>query len=198
MTAYGIGCDVASYILRDVRYSSWVRSLSRPALYRIQTILASLINGDVVTAKRMAGLLEVSARTIARDIDYLINTLHVPVKYNNHRFTYELTGPVPVLFAPHAGTQSDVVPAAAEVLITMQVDADLVHHFKAVELHPSQHFTQAADGSGTLQLTVPLTDSLVQWIMSYGGKITVTSPQSLRDRVHSLALSIITNHRPRN
>ncbi len=197
MTVYGIGSGVASYILRDVRYSSWFRALSRPALYRIQTILAALINGEKVTARAMAKRLEVSVRTIARDIDYLINSLHVPVGYDKRKHTYVLHGPVPVLFSPHAGapSQSDAGP---EVQVTLDIDADLVRHFAAVELHPTQRLELLPNGSGRLFLTVPANDVLVQWIMSYGGKIRVVTPQILRDRVHTLAMSLITEHSPKN
>lgn len=198
MTVDGIGHNVASYILRDVRYSTCFRPLSRPALYRIQTILASLVNGEVVTASRMADRLEVSGRTIARDIDYLINSLHVPVVYDNRRHTYVLAGPVPVLFAPHAGAPTEELTQAPRVLVTLSISADLVRHFQAVELHPTQRLEMLADGSGRLFLTVPVNDVLVQWIMSYGGKIRAVAPQVLRDRVHTLAMTLISNHAPNN
>jgi predicted DNA-binding transcriptional regulator YafY len=171
--------------------------LSRPALYRIQTILASLINGEKVTTRVMAKRLEVSPRTVARDIDYLINSLHVPVSYDQRKHTYVLNGPVPVLFSAHAGAPSQT-ESGPDVEVILEIDADLTRHFEAVELHPSQRLERRHDGSGRLHLHVPANDVLVQWIMSYGGKIRVVAPQALRDRVHSLAMSLITKHRPVN
>jgi len=198
MTVYGIGLNVASYTLSDVRYTTWHGHLSRPALYRIQIILAALINGELVTAGRMANRLEVSGRTIARDIDYLINSLHVPVSYDSKRHTYILTGPVPVLFSPHAQSPSSDNGQGPDVLVSMEIAPDLVRHFQGVELHPSQRLETLPDGTVRLLLTVPANDVLAQWIMSYGGKLRVVTPQALRDRVHTLALALISNHAPSN
>lgn len=198
MTAYGIGLDVASCILRDVRYSTWVRALPKPALYRIQTILAALINGDPVTARRMASVLEVSARTIARDIDYLINSLHVPISYDAKQHTYILKGPVPVLFAPHAGAPAAPHYPTPEALVTMELDADLVLHFESVELHPSQRLEKQTDGTALLYLTVPPNDALAQWVLSYGGRIRVKDPLPLRSRVYALAMHVLNAHQPSN
>lgn len=198
MTVADIGQGVASYFIRELRYSTWLRPVSRPALYRIQTILASLVNGEVVTAGRMAKRLEVSIRTIARDIDYLINALHVPVSYDSSKHTYVLAGPVPVLFSPHAVAPSIETEPKPDVLVTLEVSSDLVRHFQAVELHPTQKLEIKPEGHARLYLTVPANDVLVQWIMSYGGKIRVVAPQALRDRVHTLALLLIHNHEPNN
>lgn len=198
MTTYDIGLDVASYILRDIRYTPWVRSLSRPALYRVQSILASLINGEVVTAGKVAAQLEVSQRTIARDINYLINTLHIPIAYDAQQHTYVLKGPVPVLFAPQAGFPGQSVLPEPDTLVTLEVASELVPHFESVELHPSQRFKILPNGSGQLFLTVSPDDALAQWVMSYGGKVRVISPQSLRSRIRTLALRILASHGPEN
>ncbi len=75
-------------------------SATRPTLYRLQAILVRLSRGDRVTASIMADILEVSSRTVARDFDYLINRLHVPMEYNYVKKSYVLTGPLPSLLTP--------------------------------------------------------------------------------------------------
>jgi predicted DNA-binding transcriptional regulator YafY len=199
MTVYGMGCNVASHTLRDLRYQSWFRALSRPALYRIQYILAALLNGETVTTRTMSARLEVSPRTIARDIDYLINTLHVPLFYDTHKHTYVLNGPIPVLFAPHSNvTEGASSQDTTETQVVLCLDHDLVAHFSSVSLHPSQRLESTPSGDVRLHLTVHANDALVQWVMSYGGRIRVLSPQFLRDRIYHLALSLITQHQPLN
>jgi hypothetical protein len=67
-------------------------------LIRIRVILQHLSNGQRVTAGHMARLLDVSQRTVARDFDYMINGLDLPIKYEIGRRSYVLEGPLPSLF----------------------------------------------------------------------------------------------------
>lgn len=71
-------------------------------LIRIRIILQHLTNGQRVTAGHMARVLDVSQRTIARDFDYMINGLDLPIKYEFGRKSYILDGPLPSIFAVSA------------------------------------------------------------------------------------------------
>jgi len=51
----------------------------RPTIVRLRAILARLQRGERVTAGIMAAELNVSLRTIARDLDYLMNSLIPPI-----------------------------------------------------------------------------------------------------------------------
>ena len=67
----------------------------RPIIIRLRAILDRLQRGDRVTAGIMSAELNVSLRTIARDFDYLINELHVPMRYDYAMKSYVLTGEIP-------------------------------------------------------------------------------------------------------
>ena len=68
-------------------------------LIRIRIILQHLTDGQRVTAGQMARLLDVSQRTIARDFDYMINALDLPIKYEFILKSYILDGPLPSIFS---------------------------------------------------------------------------------------------------
>jgi len=68
-------------------------------LIRIRIILQHLADGKRVTAGQMAESLDVSARTIARDFDYMMNGLELPICYEYKRKSYVLAGPLPSLFS---------------------------------------------------------------------------------------------------
>ena len=197
MTVYGIVSDVASHLIREVQFSFLMKSVSRPTLYRIQSILSSLIHGERVTAGAMASFLEVSPRTIARDLDYLINSLHLPIAYDPKKKSYTLNGPIPVLFAPHISGLNTATDHGDYINVELEIDSEIADQFHLMELHPSQKIVDLEGGKIQLMLTVPITDVLVHWIISFGGKIRVIKPAHLRDKVHHVAMSIINGHRPR-
>jgi len=99
MTVDGIVSDVASLFLSEPG-TAYMKSAMRPSLYRLQAILERLARGERVTASMMAIELEVSHRTVARDFDYLINQLHVPIEYSFVKKSYILTGVLPSLLTP--------------------------------------------------------------------------------------------------
>jgi hypothetical protein len=70
-------------------------SAKRPIIIRLRVILDRLQRGERVTAGIMSTELNVSLRTIARDFDYLINELQVPMKYDYTMKSYVLTGEIP-------------------------------------------------------------------------------------------------------
>lgn len=76
-----------------------MKPISRPMLIRIRIILQHLANGQRVTAGQMAESLDVSTRTIARDFDYMMNGLELPISYEYKMKSYVLAGPLPSLFS---------------------------------------------------------------------------------------------------
>lgn len=193
MSAYDIVSAVASHILRDVLPSLLMKNIHRPTLYRIQWILARVVMGERVTASLLAEQLEVSLRTITRDIDYLINSLHVPLSYDYFKRSYVLSGPIPILFSLPAG-MGDPEPAGVATNIIVEIDRSIVQHFRHLMLHPSQRIVHNASGEHHIHLHLPVNDMLVQWVLSFGGKIRVLEPQTLKDRVHAMAKGIVEEH----
>jgi proteasome accessory factor B len=66
---------------------------TRPPLERIQQILAILRQNACPTRQSLAADLEVTTKTIQRDIDFLRDRLRVPIEFDRDRGGYVLTGP---------------------------------------------------------------------------------------------------------
>lgn len=71
--------------------------LSGSAFYRIGQIHQALCNDEAITAETLAAEIEVSTRTIKRDIDVMRDCLNVPVEWSASRHSYVLTRPCPTL-----------------------------------------------------------------------------------------------------
>ncbi len=181
---------VASHVIREVLPSLFMRSGNRSTLFRIHAIIARLAAGERVTANTMARLLEVSERTIARDIDYIMNALHVPMDYDFKRKSYVLHGPIPTFYAipPTVPTASPVVHEVTTV--EFAIDPALADGLRASVLHPSQRIVNTPDGV-RLRMEVPPNDALVQWTLGFGPRLRVVSPEHFRDRVVAAAQAIV-------
>ena len=70
-------------------------------LMRLRSIVLRLSRGERVTTGIIAMTLEVSPRTIARDLDYLANGLELPITYDFQLKSYVLSGPVPSILSIH-------------------------------------------------------------------------------------------------
>jgi len=68
-------------------------------LSRLRSIVLRLSRGERVTAGILAKSLEVSQRTIARDLDYLANGLELPISYDFQLKSYVLNGPIPSILS---------------------------------------------------------------------------------------------------
>ncbi|MCX6904011.1 MAG: WYL domain-containing protein [Verrucomicrobia bacterium] len=67
---------------------------SRPPLERMLRIHQSIQSGGFPNATSLAAELEVSTKTINRDIDFMRDRLELPVEYDGARFGYHYTQPV--------------------------------------------------------------------------------------------------------
>jgi predicted DNA-binding transcriptional regulator YafY len=76
-----------------------MKQVSRPMLSRLRTIVLRLSRRERVTAGILAKSLEVSQRTIARDLDYLANGLELPISYDFQLKSYVLNGPIPSILS---------------------------------------------------------------------------------------------------
>src|SRR5258708_1681075 len=64
---------------------------SRPPLERMMRIHQAIQSGTFPTATRLAGELEVSAKSIHRDLEFMRERLGLPLEYNARRFGYFYT-----------------------------------------------------------------------------------------------------------
>jgi len=67
---------------------------SRPPLERMLRLHERLMAGTFPNCRKLAGELEVSAKTIQRDIDFMRDRLHLPIAHNRERNGYGFTSPV--------------------------------------------------------------------------------------------------------
>src|ERR1035437_3919887 len=69
-------------------------SHSRPPLERMLRIHQALISGSYPNANTLARQLEVSTKSIHRDLEFMRDRLELPIKYDGSRFGYFYTEPV--------------------------------------------------------------------------------------------------------
>jgi len=67
---------------------------SRPPLQRMLQIHQAIASGLYPNANRLAGELEVSAKSIQRDLDFMRDRLGLPLEYDDRRWGYHYTQPV--------------------------------------------------------------------------------------------------------
>ena len=70
------------------------RLFTRPPLDRMHRIFQAIRAGDCPNRTCLAGDIEVTTKTIQRDIDFMRDRLNLPIAYNGDRKGYEFTQPV--------------------------------------------------------------------------------------------------------
>ena len=70
------------------------RLSTRPPLDRMHRIFHAIKAGDCPNRTSLAGKIEVTTKTIQRDIDFMRDRLNLPIAYNGERKGYEFTQPV--------------------------------------------------------------------------------------------------------
>jgi proteasome accessory factor B len=70
------------------------RLFTRPPLERMHRIFHAIKAGDCPNRTGLAGDIEVTTKTIQRDIDFMRDRLNLPIAYNGERKGYEFTQPV--------------------------------------------------------------------------------------------------------
>ena len=61
---------------------------TRSQMNRLWQIHAALIEQTPVNCTRLSGKLEVNRRPTLRDLDFMRDSLNLPVEYDNHRKTF--------------------------------------------------------------------------------------------------------------
>ena len=83
------------------------RGTTRPPLARMARIHNLLNAGRAVTAVKVARELEVSPKTIARDLEYMRESLELPLEYEASEHTFRYRRPVAsMLFEPYVSEVS--------------------------------------------------------------------------------------------
>ena len=80
--------------MKTAAHPAAAQGLSRPPLERMLRIHQAIQAGGFPNATRLAAELEVSTKTINRDIDFMRDRLDLPIEYEGSRFGYHYTEPV--------------------------------------------------------------------------------------------------------
>jgi predicted DNA-binding transcriptional regulator YafY len=74
--------------------------------------------------------------------------------------------------------------------VTLNIKKPLSDYIKTRLWHPTQRIEEKEDGSIILQITVPVADELVKWILGYGDYIKVLEPDRLKEIIKGQAKRI--------
>lgn len=99
--------------------------VKRRALGRMKKILGLLQDGKYPNCATVAAELEISARTVARDLDCMRDDLELPIEYDKQRHGYYLTAPVAGL---------PIVPVSSRELFAVCVAHKALEHYRGTAL----------------------------------------------------------------
>ncbi len=77
-----------------MRKLSIQKPMTRPPLERMQRIFRIVKEGKCPSRATLAREIEVTTKTIQRDIDFMRDRLHLPIAHNRKKNGYEFTSPV--------------------------------------------------------------------------------------------------------
>jgi predicted DNA-binding transcriptional regulator YafY len=75
--------------------------------------------------------------------------------------------------------------------VAARFDADAANWVRHQSWHPSQAASEHADGGLTLFFECVVTNELVRWLLSFGGRVRVEAPASLRDELVKEATAVL-------
>jgi proteasome accessory factor B len=70
------------------------RDLNRATLHRVHKIFERIRAGDFPNRRKLAAEIEISEKTILRDIDFMRDRMNLPIEYDPHRYGYFFSKPV--------------------------------------------------------------------------------------------------------
>ncbi len=82
------------------------------------------------------------------------------------------------------------------VTVLLQLRPEVVDYFRHRQWHPSQKIETFDNQATRVHLEVPITAELVSWLLSFGDKIEVMEPTSLRRQLRKESLGIMTLYEP--
>lgn len=162
------------------------------ATERLHHLIEWLRSGERLTTALAAEALDVSRRTVARDLAHLRDVLRLRVQYDSVQASYVLVdGHDALPFLPHPS----IVPALVHALpgnppdeeaeyppVHLRLSAQAVRVHTARSGHPLAG-TPNPDGTLDLHLSVPNMGEFMSWILSCGSEVEVVKPVGLRKRL---------------
>ncbi len=87
----------------------------------------------------------------------------------------------------------------ADTVVTVDFDAQLKEELRHIVVHPSQRVgVSNATGRVRVRFNVSSLESVVPWVLSYGSRVTVVSPQALIDLVSREARALVARYTRRS
>ena len=167
---------------------------TRPALFRICRIVEAIAAGNYPNARSLATSLEVSARCILRDVEYLRDMLGAPIEYDAVRRGYFYSRPgfsLPTAklsefdFAHYMGCAFRVMHGGRPRRVRLHFEGRAAEYVTARKWHPSQRIVRRRRDGCMLEMTVTNLAEVASWVMSFGGDCQVVAPAELRTAVEA-------------
>lgn len=193
--------------LSDLR-AARVRREPTERMWRIHELLAA---GKYPNCFSLSTELEVSYRTVKRDIDYMRDHFDLPIAYDARRrgFYYtELVRRFPgagsvaeaELFAVvtgHHGGALCVGIGVAEVgdyEVVLEFDEWATRILRGRRWGAGQEFVETAGGSSRLRFRVRSLEEVERWVLSWGTHVTVIGPRALAERLRETMEAVVRKY----
>ena len=172
--------------------------------HRWRIIDREIRTGRYPSSNRLAAILNVSGRTVRRDIDAMREKLGAPLAFdpvhNGYHYaepSYRL--PLPALPAPEA--RSLATPAAPEEESPVEVRVRFEPGLEgAVSAHGSPaggRWQYLTDGGAELSVLTDQVDVLLRWVLGWGPGAQVLSPPWVRRRMRETVRRILHRYQGR-
>jgi hypothetical protein len=158
--------------------------------------------------RQVAFELEVSPKTIFRDLEFMRDQLKLPVRYDQklHGYFYghAVECPVALSIPVRESDASQTGPGCRQsefgrdcghlrkpIVARIWFDAQIAGEVTA--LYPANKRTLKKNANGSIELVVKdsLVNGLDRWILSWGSKARVIEPLWLRDKVRQIAHDLV-------
>ena len=113
------------------RPTSETLSVKRPPLARMKRILELLQEGTYPNCTTIAQMLETSPKTATRDVDFMRDSLELPIEYDDKRHGFYLTEPV---------ERFPIVPVTERELFYVCVAHKAIDHYRGTALEKPLEF----------------------------------------------------------
>lgn len=84
---------------------------------------------------------------------------------------------------------------AGQEKVVLHFNKEIASWISTCKFHPHQKIILQPDGSALFQVTVAGVEEIKHWVLGFGEKVEVLSPQSLRDSIREIAERMAQNYR---
>jgi proteasome accessory factor B len=93
-------------------------------------------------------------------------------------------------------SQAFGITVGQPVHVRIRISPEIEEYFERRRWHVTQTMTQNDDGTTDVHMEVPTSPELLSWLMSFGGKIEVMEPHSIRRQLQSIAEGLVRLYAP--